>query len=77
MPVVPLRAKALADSALDMETAALYALARSLGKRAATVLTVSDVIPTRQHYTPEQRQAAFGSVADVVLGALLEQPGGA
>lgn len=58
--------------ALDMETAALYGLARSLGKRAATVLTVSDVIPTARHYTPAERQAAFGAVADVVLGALLE-----
>jgi purine-nucleoside phosphorylase len=66
------RLAALGVLALDMETAALYALARSLGKRAATVLTVSDVIPTRQHYTPEQRQAAFGAVADVVLAALLD-----
>lgn len=59
--------------ALDMETAALYALARSHGRRAATILTVSDVIPKALHFSPEERQAAFGAVADLVLGALLEQ----
>ena len=65
------RVSAMGVLALDMETAALYALARSLGKRAATVLTVSDVIPAGLHFSPEQRQAGFGAVADVVLGALL------
>ena len=58
--------------ALDMETAALYALAREHGRRAMTLLTVSDVLPTAQHFSPAERQAAFGAVADVVLGALLE-----
>jgi len=62
--------------ALDMETAALYALARAHGRRAATVLTVSDVLPREEHFTPEERQAAFGAVADVVLGALLEPKDG-
>ncbi len=64
-------ATAMGILALDMETAALYALARSLGRRAATVLTVSDVIPKSLHYSPEERQAAFGTVADMVLAALL------
>lgn len=58
--------------ALDMETAALYGLARAHGRRAATVLTVSDVLPKGAHYSPQERQAAFRSVADVVLAALLE-----
>lgn len=58
--------------ALDMETAALYALARAHGRRAATVLTVSDVIPRAEHFSPAQRQAAFGAVADLVFTALLE-----
>jgi purine-nucleoside phosphorylase len=65
------RVSAMGILALDMETAALYALARAHGKRAATVLTVSDVLPTAQHYSPSERQAAFGAVADVVLAALL------
>lgn len=59
--------------ALDMETAALYALAREHGRRAATLLTVSDVLPTSQHFSPVQRQAAFGEVADIVLDALLSE----
>jgi purine-nucleoside phosphorylase len=61
--------------ALDMETAALYALAREHGRRAATLLTVSDVLPTAEHFTPAERQAAFGKVADIVLNALLGAPG--
>lgn len=65
------RVSAMGVLALDMETAALYALARSHGRRAATVLTVSDVLPTAKHYSPAERQAAFGAVADVVLEALL------
>ncbi len=63
--------------ALDMETAALYALARFHGRRAATVLTVSDVLPRGLHFSPAERQAAFGTVADLVLGALLEDVDGA
>jgi len=61
--------------ALDMETAALYALAREHGRRAATILTVSDVLPSSLHYSAAERQAAFGGVADLVLGALLETEG--
>jgi purine-nucleoside phosphorylase len=57
---------------LDMETAALYALAREHGRRALTMLSVSDVIPTAQHASPEARQAAFGEVIEVVLGAVLD-----
>lgn len=70
------KAGAMGILALDMETAALYALARSLGRRAATVLTVSDVIPRSLHYSPEERQAAFGAVADMVLAALLRPDDG-
>lgn len=57
--------------ALDMESAALYALAREHGRRALTMLTVSDVIPTGLAASTEDRQSAFGSVIDVVLTALL------
>ncbi len=58
--------------ALDMESAALYALARSHGARALTLLTVSDVIPTGERATAEERQTAFGAVIEVVLQALLD-----
>lgn len=57
--------------ALDMESAALYALAQQHGRRALTILTVSDVIPTGLHASHAERQNAFGAVIDVVLDAVL------
>ena len=58
--------------ALDMESAALYALAQQHGKRALTILSVSDVIPTGERASHETRQNAFGAVIEVVLDAVLE-----
>lgn len=57
--------------ALDMESAALYALAHQHGQRALTILSVSDVIPTGEQASHETRQNAFGKVVDVVLDAVL------
>ncbi len=57
--------------ALDMESAALYALAQQHGTRALTILSVSDVIPTGEKASHDARQNAFGEVIDVVLDALL------
>jgi purine-nucleoside phosphorylase len=59
--------------ALDMETAALYALASQHGRRALTILSVSDVIPTGERASQQVRQNAFGAVIQVVLEALLER----
>lgn len=58
--------------ALDMESAALYALAQQHGTRALTILTVSDVIPTGEHASHEARVNAFGAIINVVLDAVLE-----
>lgn len=63
--------------AIDMESAALYALARQRGKRAVTILAVSDVIPTGERATHEARQNAFGTAIGVVLNAVLEPESGA
>jgi purine-nucleoside phosphorylase len=57
--------------ALDMESAALYALAHHHGKRALTILSVSDVIPTGEQASHETRQNAFDKVIEVVLEAVL------
>jgi purine-nucleoside phosphorylase len=57
--------------ALDMESAALYALAQQHGRRALTILSVSDVIPTGERASHEVRQNAFGKVIEVVLDAVL------
>lgn len=62
--------------ALDMETAALYALARQHRRRALTILSVSDVIPTGQRASTEQRQGAFDGAIDMLLAALLEPADG-
>jgi len=59
--------------ALDMESAALYALAQQMGKRALTILSVSDVIPTGERASREQRQGAFATIIEVLLRALLEK----
>lgn len=58
--------------ALDMESAALYALAQQHGRRALTILSVSDVIPTGERASHETRQNAFGKVIEMVLEAVLE-----
>jgi purine-nucleoside phosphorylase len=58
--------------ALDMESAALYALAHQHARRALTILSVSDVIPTGERASHETRQNAFGTVIEVVLDAALE-----
>jgi purine-nucleoside phosphorylase len=67
------RVRAMGVLALDMESAALFALARKHGRRAMTVLTVTDVIPRREHATTDERQGAFSEVVEVLLGALTAQ----
>lgn len=62
--------------ALDMESAVLYGLARHHGRRALTLLSVSDVIPSGERASTEARQEAFSGVIDLVLGALLDQADG-
>ena len=58
--------------AIDMESAALYGLARQMGRRALTILSVSDVIPTGERASHEARQNAFGTAVEAVLEAVLE-----
>ena len=58
--------------ALDMESAALYALAQQHGRRALTILSVSDVIPTGERASQETRQNAFGTAIALVLDAVLD-----
>jgi len=65
------KAQKLGILAIDMESAALYALAQQFGRRALTILSVSDVIPTGEQASHETRQNAFGKVIDVVLDAVL------
>jgi purine-nucleoside phosphorylase len=71
------KAQKMGMLALDMESAALYALAHQHGRRALTILSVSDVIPTGEQASHETRQNAFGKVIDVVLEAVLGPEAGA
>ena len=53
--------------AVEMETAALYLNASVLGKRALTILTVSDSLVTGKETTSEERQTAFTDMMTVAL----------
>ncbi|WP_332027971.1 purine-nucleoside phosphorylase, partial [Kaistella sp.] len=46
-------------TAVEMEAFALFANAKHLGKNAATLLTVSDIIPTQEQISADQREQAL------------------
>ena len=52
---------------VDMESFALFHNANVLGKRAACLLTISDVFPTGDKATVEERQSAFTNMINVAL----------
>ncbi|KOO50825.1 purine-nucleoside phosphorylase [Priestia koreensis] len=57
--------------AVEMETTALYTLASKYGRRALSVLTVSDHILTGEETTSEERQTTFNEMIEVALEAAL------
>ena len=52
---------------VEMESAALYANALSLNKKALTILTVSDSLVTGKETTSEERQTAFTDMMKIAL----------
>ncbi|OMP65684.1 purine-nucleoside phosphorylase [Domibacillus epiphyticus] len=58
--------------AIEMETAALYTLAAKYGRRALSVLTVSDHIVTGEETTSEERQTTFNEMIEVALEAAVK-----
>lgn len=54
--------------AVEMESFALFANARYLGKKAACLLTVSDSLVTHEETTAEERQNAFTNMMEIALG---------
>ena len=54
-------------SAVEMEAFALFANAQYLGKNAATILTVSDIIPTGDHISADQREKALKPMIELAL----------
>lgn len=59
--------------ALEMETAALYTLAAKFGRKALSVLTVSDHILTGEETTAEERQLTFNDMIEVALEAAIKE----
>jgi purine-nucleoside phosphorylase len=51
-----------------MEAFALFANAKHLGKTAGTLLTVSDVIPTHEKISADQREKALLPMMELALG---------
>jgi purine-nucleoside phosphorylase len=59
--------------ALEMETTALYTLAAKFGRKALSVLTVSDHILTGEETTSEERQLTFNDMIEVALEAAIKE----
>jgi purine-nucleoside phosphorylase len=57
--------------AVEMEAAGLYGVAASLGKKALTVLTVSDHIKTGEQTTANERETTFKEMMELTLESLL------
>lgn len=59
--------------AVEMETAALYTLAAKYGRKALSILTVSDHILTGEATTAEERQTTFNDMIEVALEAVVKE----
>ncbi len=59
--------------AVEMETTALYTLAAKFGRKALSVLTVSDHILTGEETTAEERQTTFNEMIEVALETAIRQ----
>ena len=54
-------------TAVEMEAFALFANAQYLGKNAATLLTVSDIIPSGEFISAEMREKALTPMIELAL----------
>ncbi|CRK83790.1 purine-nucleoside phosphorylase [Neobacillus massiliamazoniensis] len=59
--------------AIEMETSALYTLAAKYGRKALSILTVSDHILTGEETTAEERQLTFNDMIEVALEAAIKE----
>lgn len=59
--------------AVEMETSALYTLAAKYGRKALSILTVSDHILTGEETTAEERQTTFNEMIEVALEAAIAE----
>ncbi len=58
-------------SAVEMEAFALFANAKHLGKNAATILTVSDVIPSGEKISADEREKMLKTMIELALETAL------
>ena len=52
---------------MEMEAFGLFANAQHLGKNAATILTVTDIIPTHEKISADQRETALKPMMELAL----------
>ena len=57
--------------AVEMEAAGLYGVAAEYGKKALTVLTVSDHIKTGEKTTADERESTFKDMMELTLESIL------
>ncbi|MCU7612908.1 purine-nucleoside phosphorylase [Chryseobacterium sp. GMJ5] len=66
-PEIPAIATKYNCPAVEMEAFGLFANAKHLGKNAATILTVSDIIPTHENISADQREKALKPMIELAL----------
>ncbi|SFH76561.1 purine-nucleoside phosphorylase [Halpernia frigidisoli] len=68
-PAIPEIATKYNCPAVEMEAFGLFANAKYLGKNAATILTVSDIIPSGENISADQRETALKPMIELALEA--------
>jgi purine-nucleoside phosphorylase len=58
--------------AVEMESFSLFANARQLGKNAACLLTVTDIIPTHERLSAEEREKALQPMMELALESAVQ-----
>jgi len=62
--------------AVEMEAAGLYATAARLGKKALSILTISDLVFTHEATSAQERQESFTDMMKIALEAVLSSGSG-
>lgn len=68
-PNIPSIATKYNCPAVEMEAFGLFANAKHLGKNAATILTVTDIIPTHEKISADEREKALKPMIELALEA--------
>ena len=71
-PAVPKIANDNNCSAVEMEAFALFANAKYLNKMAATIVTISDIIPTHEGMSADQRERSLETMYKLALESVVE-----